>query len=111
VALPMQTVSLTAEPGHPAPDEARYASVELGSDLPADAYQSLECLMRQALTVPGAAGALLEAFAVQTRALRMVQEADARGAASLPAEVRSRLAAAAARTPLWLTVAGAGVRG
>lgn len=70
---------------------------------------TLELLMRQALEVPGAATALLQAFAAQSRALRMVQEADARGAASLPTELRHRLAAAAARTPVWLAT-GEGVR-
>ena len=71
---------------------------------------TLEMLMRQALDMPGAATALLEAFAAQSRALRLVQEADARGAASLPAELRHRLAAVAERTPSWLAAAGAGVR-
>ena len=72
---------------------------------------TLEMLMRQALEVPGAASALLEAFAAQSRALRLVQEADARGAALLPAELRNRLAAVAARTPSWLTAdVHAGVR-
>jgi hypothetical protein len=73
---------------------------------------SLDVLMRQALEVPGAASALLEAFAAQTRALRLVQEADARGAASLPTELRHRLEAVAARTPVWLaaTSGGSGVR-
>ena len=72
---------------------------------------TLELLMRQALEVPGAATALLQAFAAQSRALRMVQEADARGAASLPTELRHRLASVAARTPAWLaSEGGAGVR-
>lgn len=71
---------------------------------------TLELLMRQALDVPGAATALLEAFAAQSRALRLVQEADARGAATLPAELRHRLADVAERTPSWLAAAGAGVR-
>ncbi len=72
---------------------------------------TLEVLMRQALEVPGAAAALLDAFAAQSRALRLVQEADARGAASLPTELRQRLEAAAARTPAWLSAgSGAGVR-
>ncbi len=72
---------------------------------------TLELLMRQALAVPGAAAALLDAFAAQSRALRLVQEADARGAASLPTELRQRLEAAAARTPAWLSAGGgAGVR-
>jgi len=71
---------------------------------------TLEVLMRQALEVPGAATALLEAFAAQSRALRLVQEAEARGAASLPAELRHRLAAVAERTPSWLAASGAGVR-
>ncbi len=66
--------------------------------------------MRQALEVPGAATALLEAFAAQSRALRMVQEADARGAAQLPSDLRNRLAAVAARTPTWLSAEAAGVR-
>ena len=78
---------------------------------PDGADLTLEVLMRQALEVPGAATALLEAFAAQSRALRMVQEADARGAASLPSELRSRLAAVAARTPSWLSAdSGSGVR-
>ena len=63
---------------------------------------SLEVLMRQALAVPGAATALLEAFAAQSRVLHLVQEADARGAASLPSELRHRLASVSARTPSWL---------
>jgi hypothetical protein len=71
---------------------------------------TLELLMRQALEVPGAATALLEAYAAQSRALRLVQEADARGAASLPTELRHRLAAAAARTPAWLSTSCEGVR-
>lgn len=72
---------------------------------------TLELLMRQALEVPGAAAALLDAFAAQSRALRLVQEADARGAASLPTEVRQRLDAAAARVPAWLSAGNsAGVR-
>ena len=79
-----------------------------GAMRPADL--TLEVLMRQALEVPGAAAALLEAFAAQSRALRLVQEADARGAASLPAELRHRLAAVAERTPSWLAATGAGVR-
>lgn len=77
----------------------------------AGADLTLETLMRQALEVPGAATALLEAFAAQSRALRLVQEADERGAASLPSELRHRLAAVVARTPSWLaSEAGAGVR-
>jgi len=71
---------------------------------------TLELLMRQALGVPGAASALLEAFAAQTRALRLVQEADARGAASLPPELRHRLATVVERTPSWLAAGSAGVR-
>ena len=72
---------------------------------------TLELLMRQALEVPGAAAALLDAFAAQSRALRLVQEAHARGAASLPTELRQGLEAAAARTPAWLSAGtGAGVR-
>jgi hypothetical protein len=65
--------------------------------------------MRQALDVPGAAAALLEAFAMQSSTLRLVLEADARGAASLPVELRRRLDAAAAKTPAWL-VLGEGLR-
>jgi hypothetical protein len=76
-------------------------------DVPADEARvtgspTLDLLMRQALEVPGAATALLEAFAAQSRALRLVQEADARGATSLPPELRQRLASVAARTPVWL---------
>ncbi len=63
--------------------------------------------MRQALEVPGAASALLEAFAAQASALRLVQEADARGAATLPAEIRNRLASVAKRTPVWLAATSA----
>jgi hypothetical protein len=79
-------------------------SLSDGADL------TLEMLMRQALEVPGAATALLQAFAAQSRALRLVQEADARGAASLPSELRHRLASVVARTPTWLSSEGAGVR-
>ena len=71
---------------------------------------SLEVLLRQALEVPGAAMQLLEAFAAQSRALRLVQEADARGAASLPAELRHRLAAVMNCTPSWMASGNAGVR-
>lgn len=85
-------------------DDAFAAHTNVRADL------TLELLMRQALAVPGAASALLEAFAAQSRALRLVQEADARGAASLPAELRHRLAAVAERTPSWLAATGAGVR-
>lgn len=62
----------------------------------------LDQLMREALAVPGAAEALLVAFAAQSRALRLVQEADARGAATLPVELRQRLARVAQSTPVWL---------
>lgn len=75
-----------------------------------DGELTLDRLMQDALRVPGAAAALLDAFAAQARALRLVQEADARGAASLPSEVRQRIAAATARTPSWLAVGSAGVR-
>ena len=107
----MQPVVRTA--AQPTPSlQGLTVSVEAGLPAPANAEHSLEGLMRQALEVPGAASALLEAFAKQTRALRLVQEADARGAASLPSDVRTRLADAAASTPLWLAVSGAaGVRG
>jgi hypothetical protein len=103
VALPSQTAeqdigSSTLGAAISSPDAMR----------PADL--TLEVLMRQALEVPGAAAALLEAFAAQSRALRMVQEADARGAASLPAELRHRLADVAERTPSWLAATRAGVR-
>ena len=75
------------------------------------ALVSKKAISRIKLEVPGAASALLEAFAAQSRALRLVQEADARGAAQLPIELRNRLAAVAARTPTWLTAdAHAGVR-
>ena len=67
---------------------------------PAGVDRTLDGLMRQALDVPGAASALLAAFAAQALALRMVQEADARGAASLPSEIRHRLALVAAQTPV-----------
>ena len=70
----------------------------------------LDALMRHALEVPGAAAALLDAFAAQASALRLVQEAEARGAASLPSDLRRGIAAAAARTPSWLAVGTAGVR-
>lgn len=77
---------------------------------PAGVDRTLDSLMRQALDVPGAASALLAAFAAQARALRMVQEADARGAALLPTEIRHRLASVAAQTPIWLAVGEAGFR-
>jgi hypothetical protein len=96
VALPLQT-ELTADDIR---NSAADASVPRVAQDAADL--TLDMLMRQALEVPGAATALLEAFAAQSRALRLVQEADARGAASLPSELRHRLAAVAARTPTWL---------
>ena len=71
---------------------------------------ALDTLMRHALAVPGAAAALLDAFAAQACALRLVQEAEARGAASLPSDLRQGIAAAAARTPTWLAAVTAGVR-
>jgi DnaJ-domain-containing protein 1 len=74
---------------------------------PADA--SLHALMRQALEVPAAAIALIEAFAAQSRALRLIQEADSRGAASLPTELRHRVAEVTERSAAWLSE-GAGVR-
>ena len=87
------------------------ASAHRAAIVNASADLTLEVLMRQALDVPGAATALLEAFAAQSRALRLVQEADARGAASLPSDLRHRLAAVVARTPSWLASEGlAGVR-
>lgn len=97
-----------AAPADAAPVEFAEGAVLLRTSVSADPL-TLEVLMRQALEVPGAAAALLEAFAAQSRALRLVQEADARGAASLPAELRHRLAAVAKRTPSWLS-GSAGVR-
>lgn len=105
VALPFEGESETVAPV--SADVATTVSRELMDK----ADLTLDMLMRQALEVPGAASALLEAFAAQSRALRLVQEADARGAAQLPIELRNRLAAVAARTPTWLTAdAHAGVR-
>lgn len=62
----------------------------------------LDGLAREALALPGAGAALLHAFAAQTRALRLVLDADAIGAAALPADVRTRLQGAVALTPPWL---------
>ncbi|MCU0626583.1 MAG: hypothetical protein MUF21_08900 [Gemmatimonadaceae bacterium] len=62
----------------------------------------LDGLMREALGVPGAGAALLHAFAAQSRALRLVLEAEALGATELPADVRTRLEGAVALTPPWL---------
>lgn len=111
MALPMQTASSASEPSLNSSPVAPECAAEGAVRTSGSPQQSLEGLMRQALEVPGAATALLEAFAKQTRALRMVQEADARGAASLPSDVRTRLADAAASTPVWLAVGGTGVRG
>jgi hypothetical protein len=72
-------------------------------DVPEPTEPALDVLLRQALDVPGAASALLQAFAAQSRALHLVQEADARGAASLPSELRHRIADVTRRTPTWLT--------
>lgn len=80
--------------------------VEYGADA-ADA--SLHALMRHALEVPAAAIALIETFAAQSRALRLIQEADARGAASLPLELRHRVADVTERSAAWLS-GGEGVR-
>lgn len=105
MSLPLQGESNVSPAGHSQAETGLARGAMDGADL------TLEVLMRQALEVPGAATALLEAFAAQSRALRMVQEADARGAASLPSELRSRLAAVAARTPSWLSAeSGSGVR-
>ena len=105
MTLPLQGESNVYAAGQAQAEAVLSRGAKEGSDL------TLEVLMRQALEVPGAATALLEAFAAQSRALRMVQEADARGAASLPSELRSRLAAVAARTPSWLSAdSGSGVR-
>ena len=105
MALPLEAEQNASLTGFALVDGSGARTPTDGADL------TLELLMRQALEVPGAATALLEAFAAQTRALRLVQEADARGAALLPTELRHRLAAVAARTPTWLTSdAGAGVR-
>ncbi|HYW51436.1 MAG TPA: hypothetical protein VE861_12570 [Gemmatimonadaceae bacterium] len=103
MALPLHAVEPVLHSADTA-DDLLTRSVLPSADHP------LETLLRQALDVPGAAAALLEAFAAQSRALRLVQEADARGAASLPAELRQRLAAAVNRTPSWLAASGAGVR-
>ena len=96
------------------PTEGPLAGAELvGASSPPREHGdlTLEVLMRQALEVPGAAAALLDAFAAQSRALRLVQEAHARGAATLPTELRQGLEAAAARTPTWLSAgSGSGVR-
>ncbi len=104
MALPLQAVQLTDATQQPQDEIAPLRAHLVNADL------TLEMLMRQALEVPGAATALLEAFAAQSRAIRLVQEADARGAASLPSELRHRLAAVTARTPSWLAAGSAGVR-
>jgi hypothetical protein len=104
VALPFPAVEGSDTSAHSVGESGAPRPTRTRADL------TLDMLMRQALEVPGAASALLEAFAAQSRALRLVQEAEARGAASLPTEVRQRLAAAAAATPAWLSTAGAGVR-
>lgn len=104
VALLHPAVSDSEAPRATHAETAVVDSAMNGADL------TLELLMRQALEVPGAASALLAAFAAQSRALRLVQEADERGAAQLPSELRQRLAAVAARTPTWLAEHGAGVR-
>lgn len=80
--------------------------VEYGTN---SADASLHALMRHALEVPAAAIALIEAFAAQSRALRLIQEADARGAASLPPELRHRVADVTERSAAWLS-GGDGVR-
>ena len=105
MALPLEAESNAVPTGSSTVDAGVSRTSMDSADL------TLELLMRQALEVPGAATALLEAFAAQSRALRLVQEADARGAALLPPELRNRLAAVAARTPSWLASDGAaGVR-
>jgi hypothetical protein len=115
VALPLQNLESVssvarrvADPTEATGTEVSAVAQELTS---VSAQGTLEALMRQALDVPGAATALLAAFASQARALRLVQEADARGAAVLPVEIRHRLAAVAAETPQWLAVRDSGVRG
>ena len=105
MSLPLQGESSVYPSGYSQVESAPFRGGKDSADL------TLEVLMLQALDVTGAATALLEAFAAQSRALRMVQEAEARGAASLPSELRNRLAAVAARTPSWLAAdTGSGVR-
>lgn len=102
---PLALSELATEAPRTRPDDSgRARSFSDSTDL------SLEVLMRHALEVPGAATALLQAFAAQSRVLRMVQEAEARGAASLPSELTDRVAAAAASTPTWLASGSRGVR-
>ena len=55
--------------------------------VPAPGQAELETLMRTVLAEPGAAGALLAAFAAQARALNLVWEAERRGVGTLPADV------------------------
>jgi hypothetical protein len=64
---------------------------------------ALDALVREALDVPGAAAALLAAFAAQARALRLVLDAEALGATALPPAVREDLRGAVALTPAWLS--------
>ncbi|MBC7843992.1 MAG: hypothetical protein H7099_16845, partial [Gemmatimonadaceae bacterium] len=66
MALPLPAVpNARADTASPADMASARASMDT-ADL------TLEVLMRQALEVPGAASALLEAFAAQSRALRLV---------------------------------------
>jgi hypothetical protein len=113
VALPFHAVEHADSPAPAMAGQSMSSPLNVGQGrvTAESADLTLEMLMRQALEVPGAATALLEAYAAQSRALRMVQEAEARGAATLPSELRHRLAAVAARTPTWLSAEGAGLRG
>lgn len=71
------------------------------TDVPRSVAEHLEALAHNIVATPGAGGALLLAFAEQSRALSLVMEASARtnGAATLPAEVLAAVQHAL-RTPM-----------
>lgn len=64
----------------------------------------LDAMMRELLAVPGAAGALCAALAAQSRALRLVWEAERRGVGALPADVVAAVRSAVQQAPdAWMT--------
>lgn len=109
-------VAMTKETVHEALAPASYANLTLDrsgdqngdrlkssgcAEVPRSVAEHLEALAHSIVATPGAGGALLLAFAEQSRALSLVVEASARttGAATLPAEVMAAVQHAL-RTPM-----------
>ena len=83
-------------------DDAVWRALVPDAPPPPPARQ-LDTLVREVLTVDGAAGALYLALAAQTRALRLVWEAERRGVGALPADVVAAVRSAITQAPHgWL---------